>query len=288
MAMRKMPLGAEADSAVAIDGAPDGSEKGGTLVAESDESDETIVDAMKPVVALAADTTKSTSQGSIPKKIIQNFELNLRVKDIDVAGKQLAEMVKSADGYISHSEKSGGSGSPRSGSWVCRIPDTKSSAVATELAGLGEVIQQSMSANDVSEEFYDVEARLKNKRIEEERLVRHLRDSTGKLLDILAVERELSRVRSEIEQTQGRLNYLSNQTSLATIRVLLEEFVGQRPHTPVSLWSRMAMVFTESLGGIGEKATGIVLGAVAMIPWLGIFAALSGVIYGLLRMKKNQ
>jgi tellurite resistance protein len=59
-------------------------------------------------------------------------------------------------------------------------------------------------AQDVTEEFYDVDARLRNKRVEEQRLVEHLKKSTARLQDILAVEREISRVRGEIEQMEGR------------------------------------------------------------------------------------
>ena len=78
-------------------------------------------------------------------------------------------------------------------------------------------------------EYYDLEARIKNKQQEETRLLKHLADSTGKLEDILAVERELTRVRGEIEQMQGRIRYLGNLSALSTVTLNVTEV---RNYTP--------------------------------------------------------
>ena len=78
-------------------------------------------------------------------------------------------------------------------------------------------------SQDVTEEYYDVEARIKNKRVEEERLLKHLEQSTGKLEDILKVEKEISRVRGEIERQQGRLQYLDKLSALTTVTITLHE-----------------------------------------------------------------
>ena len=81
----------------------------------------------------------------------------------------------------------------------------------------------------MSEEYFDLDARQAAKKVEETRLLKHLADSTGKLDEILAVERELSRVRSEIERMQGRLRALSNLTTLATVTINVSEIKDYVP-----------------------------------------------------------
>src|SRR5437764_296270 len=142
------------------------------------------------------------------RKIIYNHTLELLVADFETARQELARLVEVHGGYVASSEVGGSPGSPRAGQWVVRVPVAKSAAFVEAAVRLGEPTRQQSDAQDVTDEFTDLEARLKNKRVEEERLVEHLKTSTGKLEDILAIERELARVRGEIEQTQGRLQKL--------------------------------------------------------------------------------
>ena len=84
-----------------------------------------------------------------------------------------------------------------------RVPPGRFVELLVTAQRLGEVRRVISDSQDVSEEYYDVEARIRNKQQEETRLLAHLQDSTGKLDEILAVERELARVRGEVEQVQG-------------------------------------------------------------------------------------
>jgi hypothetical protein len=120
---------------------------------------------------------------------------------------------------------------------------------------------------DVSEEFYDLEAREKAKKVEEDRLVKHLADSTGKLDEILAVERELSRVRSEIERMQGRLRVLGNLTSLATVTISAREIKGCVPPQAPTLSTKISRTFYDSLELLQRLGETVLL-AVALVPWL--------------------
>jgi hypothetical protein len=90
----------------------------------------------------------------------------------------------------------------------------------------------SVNAEDVSEEYVDVTARAENARRLETRLVDLLARRTGKLEDVLAVERELARVREEIERYEGRLRFLRTRAAFSTLAVTLHEPVpvlGDRP-----------------------------------------------------------
>ena len=117
--------------------------------------------------------------------------------------------------------------------WKIRVPVEKFDSLLAILTQLGELQQTHTESEDVTQEYYDIEARIANKQKEEKRLQKHLDESTGKLEDILAVERELTRVRGEIEQMQGRIRYLSNITALSTITLTATEIkTTPRPRHP--------------------------------------------------------
>ena len=88
------------------------------------------------------------------------------------------------------------------------------------------------SVEDVGEEFVDINARVANAKRLEERLVNLLATRTGKLEDVLAVERELARVREEIERSEGRIRYLKTRAAISTLSVTVHEpmpILGQNP-----------------------------------------------------------
>ena len=84
------------------------------------------------------------------------------------------------------------------------------------------VIRESTSGQDVTEQYVDLQAQLKNRRAEEQSFVRIL-DQARKIDDVLAITRELARVRGNIEQLEGRIKYLEAQTDMSTIAVNLTE-----------------------------------------------------------------
>jgi len=90
----------------------------------------------------------------------------------------------------------------------------------------------SVSVADVGEEYVDVTARVANAKRLEQRLIDLLDKRTGKLSDVLGVERELARVREEIERYEGRLRYLRTRASISTLTVSVHEpppLVASRP-----------------------------------------------------------
>jgi hypothetical protein len=88
---------------------------------------------------------------------------------------------------------------------------------------MGKVETVNSRAEDVSEEFVDVTARVKNARRLEERFLNLLATKTGKLDEILRVERELARVREEIERYEGRLRFLSTRAATSTLTITVHE-----------------------------------------------------------------
>ncbi|KKQ47184.1 MAG: hypothetical protein US66_C0017G0014, partial [Candidatus Moranbacteria bacterium GW2011_GWD2_37_9] len=117
-----------------------------------------------------------------------------------------------------------------------------------------QVVNEYTSGQDVTEQYVDLQAQLKNKQAEEQTFV-GLLDRSGKLDDVLAVTREISRVRGEIERLQGKIRYLESQTDMATIAISLSEDVEV---APVGSGWRPGQVFKQAVSDLVKSAQGFV------------------------------
>lgn len=205
---------------------------------------------------------------AMPRKIIFTGEVTLICEDLDKASAGLEGRAKEFGGYVSNANQTGARGETREGSWTVRIAAEKFDAFLKALPALGELQSSSRKADDVSEEFYDVAARLKNKKIEEARLIELLQKATGKLTEVLTVEKELSRVRDEIERIEGRLRFLTNQTDLSTITITLREVKNFVPEGPPTLATQVSRSFGNSLDTLKAFVVGLLLLVVALVPWV--------------------
>src|SRR5205807_9127763 len=121
----------------------------------------------------------------------------------------------------------------------------------------------------------DLEARLANKRTEEQRLLRHMSESPARLTDILAVEKELSRVREEAERMQGRLQVLASQTAFSTVTVTANEVKEFTPARRTTFAAQIGRTWDDSLGAMRQFGACLALTAVALAPWLVLLAVLA-------------
>ena len=204
---------------------------------------------------------------AFPRKIIYTGDIRLVCEDLDVASNKLESRIKEFGAYISNANKTGSRGSTRESSWTIRIPAEKFDSFIKFATTIGELQSNNRQAQDVSEEFYDVAARLKNKKIEEQRLVELLKNATGKLSEVLTVEKELSRVREEIERIEGRLRFLTNQTDLSTITVTIQEVKNFQPEGPPNLKTQVSRSFEGSIDLMKNLGIGLLLFVVAVLPW---------------------
>lgn len=239
--------------------------------------------------SLGASGETETPPRPMPRKIIYTAILEVNTTDFKNAVAHLTQAVKANGGYVAETNVSGAAGELKNGTWKIRIPATRYEAFLAAAGGIGEVANSSSTSEDVSEEFYDIQARLKNKRVEEARLVRHLQVSTGKLAEILTVEREISRVREEIEQMQGRMRFLSHQSDFTTVTINLHELASLRrkPDAP-SFGTQITRALVDSLRGIGAFTKAVVLALAYLLPWLVIAAGIGIPLGYLLRKRKAR
>jgi hypothetical protein len=222
------------------------------------------------------------------RRIIYSASIDLIVTDFDGGGKNLQRIVDDHGGYIARADVGETSGERRHATWTLRIPIAKFREAMDALAQLGHAVSTKHDSQDVTDEFYDLEARLKNKRVEEERLLDHLKKSTGKLDDILAVEKELSRVRGEIEATQGRLQKLAKLSELTTIVVSMHEQKDYVPPTAPTYKSSVGQTFGDSVNALVSLFKGIGLALAALVPWSPFILVAAGVILLMVRRSRRE
>ena len=149
----------------------------------------------------------------------------------------------------------------RSGRIVLRIPSVAFEAALGELKDLGEVRSETVSGEDVSQEFIDLEARIRNLRAQESVLL-GLMDRAKTIAGTIRVQNELQSVQLEIEQLQGRLRFLEDRTSLSTISIRMSE-TGALPSEPSGVFDRAWRLTRDISAWI---ASAVVLGAGALFP----------------------
>jgi hypothetical protein len=210
----------------------------------------------------------------VPRKIIYNAEVKMVVDDLPTAEDSLKQLLKKHDGFIAQSELSGSTGARRSGHWRLRVPVDSFDEFMTELTKLGVPEVNKTDSQDVTDQFYDLEARIKNRKSEEESLRKLLEQTTGKMEDILTVRRELNQVRADIDQKEGQLRRLANLSSLTTVNVTLQEIKDYVPPQAPTFGSNIASTFAGSVEVLESFGKGLVLFVVAVSPWLPLLLLL--------------
>lgn len=177
--------------------------------------------------------TSASSAGEVaPSMLIRTGSASIEVDKLDPAIIKVRQLATQLGGYVASSSISGGRDQVRSATLELKIPAARYDQAIGGLNSIGKVEAVNTNVEDVGEEFVDVTARVANAKRLEERLVNLLTTRTGKLEDVLAVERELARVREEIERYEGRIRFLKTRAAVSTLSVTVHEpapLLGQTP-----------------------------------------------------------
>ncbi len=179
---------------------------------------------------------QSTTVEIADRQIISQASLSVEVEDVAGAVAQVRTIAETRGGFISQLATTGTPGRQRS-DLVVRVPQGEFFDTLESIKRLGKVWSENAGSEDVTEQFIDLEARLRSALREEQSLL-SLLERADTVSNILTIERELARVRSEIERLQGQINYLSRRVDLATISVALfppEERLAEPPYGSLNM-----------------------------------------------------
>jgi hypothetical protein len=222
-----------------------------------------------------ADPLQNVNPGSLaPTMVIRTGQAFIEVDKVDPAVLKIRQLAAQVGGYITNSSLSGGHDQIRQATLELKIPAPKYDEAVGLLSTIGRVETVNSTAQDVGEEFVDVTARVTNSKRLEERLISLLANRTGKLDEVLRVERELARVREEIERYEGRLRYLSARVALSTLTITVHEpapILGNSPgENPIAAalrraWKNFIGVIAGSIAALGVV---IPLALLGLAGWL--------------------
>jgi hypothetical protein len=166
-------------------------------------------------------TPASTAQLPSDKKIIQNGSLELLVKSADTAAQSIRAIAESNGGSVQNSNIYEYTEGVKSGSITVRVPSTNFSATMDAVKKVAtKVNRENVSSDDVTAEYVDLEAQVKNYKAEEKQY-QDIMSRAVKIEDVMSVASKLAEVRNRIERTQGQLNYISRQVAMSTISISL-------------------------------------------------------------------
>lgn len=207
-------------------------------------------------------TTQAAPSDSVVANsmIIRTGQAQVQVDSLEAGIAALERTAEALGGWVAHSSIDLGERQWRSAQLELKIPSARWDDLLTGLSGIGELRQLTTSTEDVGEQFVDLTAQLGNAEWLEARYLRLLQTRTGSLEDLLAVERELARVRERIESLQGRLRYLGNRVAVSTLHVSLAEPVNLLGVSPESqplrdafsaAWANFLAVITGGIALLG-------------------------------------
>lgn len=222
----------------------------------------------------SVDLGTSTSGQIAPSMVIRNGHASVEVEKLDPAIVKLRQLATQLGGYVANSSMLGGRDQVPTATLELKIPAQRFDQAISGLSTLGKVESVNATAEDVGEEFVDITARVTNARRLEERLIELLANRTGRLQDVLSVERELARVREEIERYEGRLRYLRSRVAVSTLSVTIHEplpILGQSPgQNPIAEAIRRAWRNFVGFIAAGIASLGILipLAVLAFVGWI--------------------
>lgn len=202
------------------------------------------------------------------------IDIGLPKDEIGDAMNDAISIVGGHGGFVLSS--SSGRGDSR-GTLTMRIPSQKFEGALAELEGLGKVRSERISGQDVSQDFVDLEARLRNWESQEAVLLK-LMDRAATVQDTIRVQGELSQVQLEIEQIRGRLRFLRDQTSYGTITASFGPVAPPVPSTP----GRFAKAWERAVDLMQGFVEGVIVASGVVLP-LGLLAFLVYLVFRALR-----
>ncbi|MGF1523534.1 MAG: DUF4349 domain-containing protein [Leptolyngbyaceae cyanobacterium] len=222
----------------------------------------------------AGEPNTSTAEGTQPRpQLIKNASLQVELADVNTALQSISTILKQHQGdLLELSDQDNSANAPRQVLVKLRVPQASLEAVLQDLQALGTVQEQSITAEDVSTQLVDLQARLRNLRKSEEVLL-GIMERSGEIADVLEVTRELSTVRESIERADAHFKNLQSQVAYSTVSLTL---ISTTQPTPT------AAPISETLSSTWQAAStsmrAVSVGLLQILMWLLVYSPYIGIL----------
>lgn len=221
------------------------------------EEDEMISEMTTPVMESKKSYQNNDTKEIIPQKLIKTAYLTFETESLEKTYQNIITAIKANKGYVQN-DNTTKSYDRITRNLLIRIPNLGFQPLVDTIVDNVKVLdRKDINSKDVTEEFVDLEARLKAKRKLEERYLQLLTKAKT-VGDMLDIERQISKIREEIEAKQGRLKYLQNQVSYSTVHVSFYELIPVTNAPSQTYGSRLWRAVQGGFNGIGNFFIGLV------------------------------
>ena len=220
-------------------------------------------------------------------KMIYRASIEVQTQDYLTSETAITELVKSCGGYFESKSLSNRSSGYRYGEFTVRVPAAEYEHFCEQVGSLCHVTYMSSSAENITEEYYDTDSRLKTAQIKLERL-QELLSKADNMADIITIESAISDTEYEIESLSGTLRRYDALVDYATVSLTLSETykLDENEGAPLTFGARIARAFTNGLRDTGLFLEDLAIGIANNLVFLAVVAVLAVVIVRAVRKRK--
>ncbi|OEH94208.1 DUF4349 domain-containing protein [Bacillus solimangrovi] len=243
-------------------------------------------------MSLENEANISIEQDKVSERMVAyESYVEVSVKDVEDVMESVEETVKESGGYIVESTIST-DGNYKRGHLSVRVPSQGFENFLTYVESVSEQVdERNVRGEDVTEEYVDLQSRLKAKRAVEERLLSFMNEAE-KTEDLLKISDDLARVQEEIERVEGRVKYLKNNTDYALVNITLRDIKIAIPDVmntdDLQTGEKIKQAFMSSLNGITAFFSSIVVFLIGFSPIILLVAAIGSVVFIILKKRKGR
>jgi hypothetical protein len=231
------------------------------------------------------------ADSGVARKITQNVSVILQVDNVSVIINKISERVQGAGGYVVESQLSS-AGNSANGHITVKIPATGLDSFKASLPSWGKVLDQHLTSNDITNQYYDAQTRLEAWETEQKRYLEILKQAKT-IDDIMKIENALATIRQQIEQLKGQLKLWNNQVDYSTVQIQLQtkpslDVQVDNPWQPVSwqkTWSATKNAVLKTISITWNAVNYVIIGIGYAFPYL-IMVALCWLGYRFWKRKK--
>jgi len=237
-----------------------------------------------------ADSANTASQ-AFERKIIRNANLSVEVTSPTEVQRKIVSIAEMHQGFVVTSEAIQRTDQDTSKPLITvnlavRVPAAQFNQTMEEIRATGNrVIQEKVTGLDVTEEFMDLDARIKNQKALEVQFLEIMKRA-GKVEDALNVQTELAAVRTEIEKLEGRRRFLENQSSLSTINVSLQS--PTQIVNATGFWYSVKSAFSDGVEAASAIVLALIRVVVGLVPILVLFVLPIGLVTNFLVRRRRR
>ncbi len=219
--------------------------------------------------------------------VIRSAQLSVVSKKVPAAVKELTEYVQSVGGFVVNIDLRGMNNAP-SATVTMRVPVEQFNAALVKVRAIGlKIVSENISGQDVTEEYVDSEAQLKNLTASEQQFMEIMKRAEN-VEEVLLVQRQLEDVRGRIEQTKGRMQFLERSTKLALITVYLSTDAEDLPIVdPNDKWQPI-VVIKDAFRAFLDLLKGLSNGVIWIVIFIPIWVPLLLIVWWYRKRRRNQ